>query len=48
MFRHQLHAQVRIGQYRDYYNLYEKLDQDNACQEARPSPAMGREPGATE
>ena len=27
MFRHQLHAQVRIGQYRDYYNLYEKLDQ---------------------
>jgi hypothetical protein len=27
MFRHQLHAQVRIGQYRDYYTLYEKLDQ---------------------
>jgi hypothetical protein len=27
MFRHQLHAQVRIGQYRDYYKLYEKLDQ---------------------
>lgn len=26
MFRHQLHAQVRIGQYRDFYNLYEKLD----------------------
>lgn len=27
MFRHQLHAQVRIGQWRDYYSLYEKLDQ---------------------
>ena len=26
MVRHQLHAQVRIGQYRDFYNLYEKLD----------------------
>jgi len=27
MFRHQLHAQVRIGHWRDFYSLYEKLDQ---------------------
>lgn len=27
MFRHQVHAQVRVGQWRDYYTLYEKLDQ---------------------
>ena len=27
MFRHQLHAQVRIGEWRDWYSLYEKLDQ---------------------
>lgn len=27
MFRHQLHAQVRIGKWRDFYALYEKLDQ---------------------
>ena len=27
MFRHQLHVQVRVGQWRDHYSLYEKLDQ---------------------
>lgn len=27
MFRHQFHVQVRIGQWRDFYSLYEKLDQ---------------------
>ena len=26
MVRHQLHTQVRVGQWRDYYSLYEKLD----------------------
>ena len=26
MFRHQLHSQVRVGHWRDYYSLYEKLD----------------------
>ncbi len=26
MVRHQLHAQVRIGEWRDFYTLYEKLD----------------------
>ena len=27
MVRHQLHIQVGVGQWRDHYSLYEKLDQ---------------------
>ncbi len=26
MFRHQLHVQVRVGQWREYYSQYKKLD----------------------
>jgi hypothetical protein len=27
MFRHQTHVQVRVGQWRDFFSLYEKLEQ---------------------
>ena len=37
MFRYQLHSQIRVGEWRDYYRLYEKLEQLRRAKKLVPS-----------
>jgi hypothetical protein len=37
MFRLQRHMQVRVGQWRDYYSLYEKLEQSPVAKNLVPT-----------
>jgi hypothetical protein len=41
VYRHQLHVQVRVGQWREYYGQYEKLDKLVRAKKLVPTKLFG-------